>query len=1041
MGGTTSFNTGPPVDHTTGTTAGVYLYLETSGCSNNTANLISPVFDFTSVASPFITIWYHMQGATMGTMHADISTDGGATFTNDFFEPGWTDNQNLWQPRGLDAAALAGQSNVVLRIRGESGTSFTSDMAIDDITVSDGMPVLPPSLNSSNLAGCLLSIDFNNGPADIEICGMGLPSGDPGCTTLTGQTSVATIDLCALGIEGLTTITLSNGGGSASLSLCVPVAASCPSNILLVEDFETGLGGFTQTGTNDWLLDMDEPGSGNGPDAPTCGNQYVYWETSGTAETPAELNFPTPYDLTFATAAAVDFLFHGVGSSTTSANEIQLQASIDGFATTDILWSHNTVTDGNIPALQSDPFVPVSIDLSVYSGSIVELQFVGVLDDWFSDIAIDFVVVQATNGPSFLAVTQTGGACGGGGVPTIDIQATIDACTSLEYSIDGGATWSTQSNYSDPAFDGQCFDVVIRDANDPTNTVAYPDMVCFSDIIAPEAVCADDVEITLVNGVATITVADIDGGSTDNCGIDFDASSVSPSSIDCSNVGFLDVTLTIVDLVGGLTDECVATISVFADGACGADLGNEGGPTITDPCTCGLAPGTFNEEVFLQSTSAGQMWTITAVSGLTDLAGTDYAVGDLMTDNGDGTYSLLGIHLDGVGYSVTVASQFFPGVSLQAGNTCFYPAAEIENDLSILCLNSPLMTLAGNAAGAAGVGSFTVNGAPATELDPMALGVGAHSVEFCFDAGTATGTNVVNGVAQNSLADAQADPGCETCVTQGFTISETPSSFACNDRIQISANEDCETDITPDMIMEGGTGSFCYDDYTVSLGGSVPNPITPTYFGRDIIVTVTHLVSGNQCWGTIVLEDKDGPELDCTVDLTDKMGNVIQSGAVINIDCETDPATIPGPEAMDNCDRFPLVSLQSEVETGDKCGGITLTRTYTATDRWNNEAAVACVITINIAQPTQVRFPDDVTWTCQQYEAYNSITDASALHPLIIANAASMDLSDYCCIAGNDGDDVAGVAPYQAGVAYWIGLLYTSPGPRDAKLSRMPSSA
>ncbi len=134
-GSTPSSSTGPDTDHTLGNTTGNYLYVETSGCNNTIADLVSDQLDFTAVAVPALEFWYHMLGATMGSIQVGVSTDGGLNFTT--IEVPFTDNQDAWQKKLISLEAYAGMSNVRIRIRAITGTSFTSDMAIDDIKVSD----------------------------------------------------------------------------------------------------------------------------------------------------------------------------------------------------------------------------------------------------------------------------------------------------------------------------------------------------------------------------------------------------------------------------------------------------------------------------------------------------------------------------------------------------------------------------------------------------------------------------------------------------------------------------------------------------------------------------------------------------------------------------------------------------------------------------------------------------------------------------------------------------------------------------------------
>ncbi|MCP4089320.1 MAG: hypothetical protein GY746_05965, partial [Gammaproteobacteria bacterium] len=75
----------------------------------------------------------------------------------------------------------------------------------------------------------------------------------------------------------------------------------------------------------------------------------------------------------------------------------------------------------------------------------------------------------------------------------------------------------------------------------------------------PTATC-QDITVQLDDmGSATITGVDVDGGSSDNCGI---ATLVAvPASFNCMDIGGNTVTLTVTD-INGLTDECTSTVTV-----------------------------------------------------------------------------------------------------------------------------------------------------------------------------------------------------------------------------------------------------------------------------------------------------------------------------------------------------------------------------------------------------------------------------------------------------------------------------------------------
>ncbi len=141
--GTGSGGTGPTAnggaDHNPGVAGGQYLYTETSGaCSGgDVSNLVSPYFDFTNINVPYVRFWFHMFGGDMGDMHFDIdTTQGQGAWVNDYI-PSWTDDVDEWQQRLVSLVEFGGMDSVRFRVRGVSGTSFESDMAVDDFYVND----------------------------------------------------------------------------------------------------------------------------------------------------------------------------------------------------------------------------------------------------------------------------------------------------------------------------------------------------------------------------------------------------------------------------------------------------------------------------------------------------------------------------------------------------------------------------------------------------------------------------------------------------------------------------------------------------------------------------------------------------------------------------------------------------------------------------------------------------------------------------------------------------------------------------------------
>ncbi|KAA3641301.1 MAG: HYR domain-containing protein, partial [Bacteroidetes bacterium] len=89
-----------------------------------------------------------------------------------------------------------------------------------------------------------------------------------------------------------------------------------------------------------------------------------------------------------------------------------------------------------------------------------------------------------------------------------------------------------------------------------TVTIDDPNAYCCA---PPDAICQNQTISLNANGMASITVADINNNSTAECGL---ASMVlSQTSFDCSNKGQNTVTLTVTD-VNGDADACTATVTV-----------------------------------------------------------------------------------------------------------------------------------------------------------------------------------------------------------------------------------------------------------------------------------------------------------------------------------------------------------------------------------------------------------------------------------------------------------------------------------------------
>lgn len=106
-------------------------------------------------------------------------------------------------------------------------------------------------------------------------------------------------------------------------------------------------------------------------------------------------------------------------------------------------------------------------------------------------------------------------------------------------------------------------EVILTATDAAGNSASCAAIVTVEDEFPPAVVCRDPFTISLdENGVATITVSDIDNGSTDNCGIE--SLEIDVTSFDCSNLGENTVTLTATD-TAGFAVTCTTIVTVIDD--------------------------------------------------------------------------------------------------------------------------------------------------------------------------------------------------------------------------------------------------------------------------------------------------------------------------------------------------------------------------------------------------------------------------------------------------------------------------------------------
>lgn len=467
-------------------------------------------------------------------------------------------------------------------------------------------------------------------------------------------------------------------------------------------------------------------------------------------------------------------------------------------------------------------------------------------------------------------------------------------------------------------------------------------------------------------------------------------------------------------------------------------------PGVIDPCTCrNNVPelengetsdnGLFSDEVLIVTATSGDQWEVLSAANAQPLPfrynpdntlqpedlmrvmpGDPFAFVGSFIHNGEVfyIYRLQIIHQDGMGFSMRVrdVSGNYASI-LNIDATCYYPGPFIENIRPIYTTqcDDPITIVGAELNGAApeafelilmstGTGAAVIDmvsgsdcqntpcDEPEITFTPSNLGVGTYKATFFFDAGEA-------GI------DDENDPGCETEVVACFEIVEPPVNLICNNNIQVSLNENCETVLEADGILEGDQENYDLFDIVVmnQAGENVGNVLGEEHIGQTLTVKVEDFCSGNSCWGTITVEDKLPPQFDCPDPIT--------------VACTRDLDTIDPPIATDNCDTDIDPVLINEIFTSLDCDGNDLVgrvvRTWEATDDSGN-VSDRCEQVINLQKFTldDVDFPENLdNEDLPALDCDNANTDPSNTgFPLL--DGGAIDGGDFCRMAASFSDDI-----------------------------------
>ena len=135
-GSAPGFNSGPDVDHTTGTATGKYIVFDDN--SDEERYLISPCMDLGTTGGQQVEFYTHMYGDDITTLSLDIFSKG--KWKNIWSLKGQQQNSSSapWEKQSVSILGYTGSAK--FRFRKASSTGFSFNAAIDDFGITDRSP-------------------------------------------------------------------------------------------------------------------------------------------------------------------------------------------------------------------------------------------------------------------------------------------------------------------------------------------------------------------------------------------------------------------------------------------------------------------------------------------------------------------------------------------------------------------------------------------------------------------------------------------------------------------------------------------------------------------------------------------------------------------------------------------------------------------------------------------------------------------------------------------------------------------------------------
>ncbi|CAL2103795.1 conserved protein of unknown function precursor containing a type A C-terminal secretion signal. Probable M43 family metalloprotease [Tenacibaculum sp. 190130A14a] len=260
-GSTPSSGTGP----SSATQGSYYMFLEASSNnstgqigSNATAILESACFDLAGKSSATFAFKNHMYGNNVGSLKVQALKDGESSWSDIWSDSGNKGNQ--WNSVSVNLSAYLG-GKVKLRLVGTTGNGWSSDIAVDDLSVTTGggstadtqAPTAPGSLAASNIAQTSLTLNWNASSDNVGVTGYDVYQG----STNIGSTTNTSVNVTGLTAATAYTFSVRAKDAAGNQSSASSVNATTLSNTL------TYCGSQGNRSTYEWIDNVELGGMTN----------------------------------------------------------------------------------------------------------------------------------------------------------------------------------------------------------------------------------------------------------------------------------------------------------------------------------------------------------------------------------------------------------------------------------------------------------------------------------------------------------------------------------------------------------------------------------------------------------------------------------------------------------------------------------------------------------------------------------------------------------------------------------------------------------